>query len=359
MEKGVGVGVIYVKGNCNVIMIKESKVKELLKIKDNGNFYHRESQVLEFKEQFSLSALAEYFRDFAAFANNKGGYLIFGVKDCPYTLKGLTEKSQKQFEKIDPEKITGFLLDIFSPNISWLQSTIVIDSRKFGIFYINEAEVKPIIAKKNEGKEQIIKNGEVYYRYYGRTQKIEFAELQSIINKRLVLQTQQWQSLISKIAKVGPSNVAILDAERGVIEKNDAQVLVIDKELAKKIKFIKEGAFSEKEGKTTLKLVGNVQPIDTVEVTKIKTQKLIEEYPYSALGLADEVKERLSNIGQGDVWKIIAENNLKNNTDYSAYNFHNKGQEDKYKKTGELSKSIPSIYNNEAVEFIIKIFKNN
>jgi predicted HTH transcriptional regulator len=45
--------------------------------------YHREGQELEFKEQFNLAGLVDYFRDFAAFANNRGRYLIFGVKDSP------------------------------------------------------------------------------------------------------------------------------------------------------------------------------------------------------------------------------------------------------------------------------------
>lgn len=339
-------------------MISDSTIKELLSMKDDGYLYHRESQTLEFKEQFSLSALADYFRDFVAFANNKGGHLIFGVKDNPYKLEGLTKKSQEQFEKIDPEKITGFLLDIFSSNIDWEQSTVVITGRKFGIFCISEAKVKPVIAKKNEGKDQIIKNGEIYYRYGGRTQKIQFAELQNIIQRRLQSQTQQWQNLISKIAKAGPANAAILDTERGLIEKSDTQVLVMDNKLAKKIKFIKEGEFSEKKGEITLQLVGDIQPINATEVTKIKKQKLTDEYPYSALELVDEVKKKLPNISQGDVWKIIAENNLKSNMDYSAYNFRNKKQENEYKKTEKLPKAIPNIYNDNAVDFIVKVLND-
>ena len=31
---------------------------------------HRDSQTLEFKEAFNFAGLAEYFHDFAAFANN-------------------------------------------------------------------------------------------------------------------------------------------------------------------------------------------------------------------------------------------------------------------------------------------------
>jgi len=58
-------------------MINEEEILELLKTKDNGYLFHREGQTLEYKEQFNFSGLADYFKDFAAFANNKGGYLIF------------------------------------------------------------------------------------------------------------------------------------------------------------------------------------------------------------------------------------------------------------------------------------------
>ena len=95
-------------------------INEILKVKADGNVHHRESQYLEFKESFNLAGLADYFRDFAAFANNKGGYLIFGVKDRPKReLIGLASKSVEQFDKLDPELITGFLLEIFSTSISW------------------------------------------------------------------------------------------------------------------------------------------------------------------------------------------------------------------------------------------------
>ena len=48
---------------------------------------------------------------------------------------------------------------------------IEVEGASLGVFKIHSAVTKPIIAKRNEGKDQTIKNGEVYYRYAGRTQK--------------------------------------------------------------------------------------------------------------------------------------------------------------------------------------------
>lgn len=330
-------------------------VSELLKLRDDGNLYHRESQTLEFKESFNFAGLAEYFRDFAAFANNKGGWLIFGVKDRPKReLIGLSEKASNQLDKFDPEKISGYLLELFSSNISWSHDVMEINGMKFGVFYIQEAQIKPIICKKDEGE---LKNGEIYFRYGGRTQKIQYAELEAIINHRIERQNMEWIDLVSKIGKSGPQNAAILDMDKGSISKNDAQILVVDDKLIDGIKWIKEGSFNEKEGAPALKLVGEVQPIDTVEVIKKEKTDKLKEYPLSAAELAREIKTK-ANIPQNDIWRIINENGIKMNLDYSSYNFRNKHQQELFEQTGVVPKGTPSIYKSSAIDLIIQIYKN-
>jgi hypothetical protein len=341
---------------CEKSMINEAQLKELLKVKD-GHLFRREGQELEFKEQFNLAALADYFRDFSAFSNNRGGLLIFGVKDAPRVPTGLSDASLKQFNKIDPEKITGYLLDIYSSDIRWDQATFEINGRYFGVFQIEEARIKPIIAKKDEGKDQSIKNGEIYYRYGGRTQKIQYAELQNIIEHRVEQNNRQWLDLVTKIGKAGPHNAAILDTERALIEKGETKILVLDEGLAKKIKFIKEGEFEEKKGATALKLVGDVVPIDKIEVIKKVKENLTRQYPLSAIELASEVKKHQPKSINNQVWKILKDNDLKNNSDYAAYNFRNKKQEDDFLDKGILPAATPSIYNHRAVEFIINVIK--
>ena len=71
--------------------------------------------------------------------------MIFGVTDMPRLPKGLSAASLKQFEKIDPEKVTGFLLDIFSPSITWEQGVYEVHGVLFGVSYISEGREKPII----------------------------------------------------------------------------------------------------------------------------------------------------------------------------------------------------------------------
>jgi hypothetical protein len=162
---------------------------------------------------------------------------------------------------------------------------------------------------------------------------------------------------LNKISEIGPSNAAVLDAERGIIEKDKDNILVIDEELVPKIKFIKEGEFSEKKGAQTLKLIGNVHPVDQVEIIKIKKQNLIEQYPYSFMEMKQKVLSQIPSAKLPHIYKIISENDIKNNPKYSAYNFRTKAHEEQYKETGQIPNGTPSLYNDDAIDFIVRRLK--
>ena len=332
-------------------MITDEEVVSVLKVK--GKYlYHREGQCLEFKEQFNLAGLADYLRDFAAFANNRGGLLVFGVTDAPRRAEGLNAKALDSFNKLDPEKVTGFILDLFSTNIEWEASIIKHDGKHFGAFKVAESALKPVIARRDEGKNQTLKNGEIYYRYGGRTQKIQSSELEAIINKRIENANRDWLRLVREIGVAGPRSAFVLNTSDKV--SGDGS-FVVDKELAKKLKFVKEGHFTKKTGAAALKLVGDVVPVDTVEVEKIVKENLLNDYPYSAKDLAAAVKSVLKHRGESDVWKAIAQNGLKDNPDYAAYNFRNMKQQKEYEKTGKVPVATPSIYSKAALEFLLKL----
>lgn len=334
-------------------MIEEKEILELLKVK--GKFlHHREGQTLEFKEQYNFGGLAEYFRDFAAFANNKGGFLIFGVTDNPRTLVGLNAKSLESFNKIDPERITAYLLDIFTTSISWEQDVVVKSGKSFGVFKIYEADSKPVIAKKDEGKDQAIRNGEIYFRYGGRTQRIQSAELEHIINKRIENNNKEWIRRVNEIGGSGPEAAFVIRSE-ATLNTNTKGAFVIGHDLSKKLKFIREGQFKEKSGAAALRLIGDVIPVDTVEVEKVVKENLLNQYPLTARELHTAVKSILPHIKQNLIWSAIKDNDIKGNADYSAYNFRNKSQEVKCEKTGFVSNDIPVLYNQDAVDFIAKI----
>lgn len=163
---------------------------------------------------------------------------------------------------------------------------------------------------------------------------------------------------MSKIGKAGPNNAAILDTEKSLIEKDDSKILVLDENLASKLKFIKEGEFVEKKGATALKLVGDIVPIDKVEVVKRVKENLIKEYPLTAKEIIQEIKKRIPDIKEGEIYSAIKDNKIKDDIEYSAYNFRSKKHEDDFQKNGKLPSGTPSIYKEKCIDYLTQIIKN-
>lgn len=328
-------------------------LKSIVETGDNGKILRRDSRRLEFKEQFNFAALADYFRDFAAFANNAGGYLVFGVTDSPRTPAGMSEKSSDSFDKLDPEKLTGLLNGCFSSEIIWNATMIEVDGKKFAAFCINPSLEKPVICSKDEGKDQVLKDGTVYYRYGGRTQVIRSGELQAIISQRIKETNAAWIDHVQQIGVAGPQK-AVLLSETDLEAPNTGARFVVDRKLANKIKFVKKGHFKDDASEPAMRLVGDVEPVDAIEVEKIVEENIFEKYPYSAKDLASEVAGRTGRK-QNAIWKAVAVNKLKGNREFSTYNFRSPAQRKNYEKTGQVPPTTPVLYNDAALDLLVAI----
>ena len=60
--------------------IHEDYIYRIVSQRDvQGRVKSRERNNLEYKESFGLSSWAKYAKTMAAFANNQGGYILFGI----------------------------------------------------------------------------------------------------------------------------------------------------------------------------------------------------------------------------------------------------------------------------------------
>lgn len=73
----------------------------------------RESQTLEFKETFAMGSFPQYAKTMASFANNRGGFILFGIKDTPRVMVGIN----KAFIELKQEKFTDALNALFAPAV--------------------------------------------------------------------------------------------------------------------------------------------------------------------------------------------------------------------------------------------------
>lgn len=217
----------------------------------------RESGWLEFKESFNWNSKDKYAKSMVAFTNNKGGYIVFGIKNKPRDLVGLQSNN---FEDVDEARIAAYLNGVFAPEIIFEKYTITVKNKTIGILHAQQAKTKPLVCIKNDGE---LKEAEIYYRYNASSEKIKYPELKMTLDVVREQERKIWMEHFEKILKIGPANAAIMDTVAGEIS-GISGTLVIDKKLIPKLKFINHGSFQEK-GKPVLRLIGDVMPISTIE----------------------------------------------------------------------------------------------
>lgn len=271
---------------------------------DKGHVKRRESYNLEYKQSFQLGDnLLKYVKTLVGMANNKGGTMIFGIKDSPHLPIGMqTDK----FQEVDPAKIDRLIREYFSPELIWESTEFKFQENVFGAFIVKESEVKPIVCKKS--KDLILREGAIYYRYRAETKEIEYPELRNLLDKEKDKEKNLWMTLIQKIGNIGAQNISLLDTYKGEINIGNQKVLM-DEKIIKKLKFIKEGNFTEKEGEgfPTLKLIGDVDGTINLE-NSIHTDSL---YPF----LFKDIVFRLG-INRHDFTCILEKLKIKGNTEY-------------------------------------------
>lgn len=238
----------------------QEDLNEIFKISptDPERVISRESSSLEFKESFGWASLPKYLKTSAAYANAKGGYIVFGIANKPHRLCGLSGANLKLFEDIDPEKMSRNFNEHFAPEIEWTIQEYELQGKVFGLLYIHEAKDKPVVCTKDAGKE--LKESDIYYRYRGRSERIKYPELRAILEAKRETEKHLWMQHLENIARIGVREAGIFDLHTGSVTGSGGSFL-IDESLLSQLSFIKEGEFSEVKGKPALKLIGHVEPL--------------------------------------------------------------------------------------------------
>lgn len=232
--------------------LSETELKKLFEAtKNNPEIIEQpEGVTVEYKKSFILNNSTQYFKTMAAFANREGGYLIFGIEDGERKLLGLSEKDLEKFD-FDKTRWTTELNNYFAPELNWDKKIFEFKNKNYGIIYVQEAKNKPVLCKK-AGKE--LRESAIYYRYNAQTTEIKYPELDRILQQEI---NRLFKKTIQKISEIDITEAAIFDLKNGKIETPKAE-FCINKNLLKKMSYIREGSFVNKEGKPTLQIVGRV-----------------------------------------------------------------------------------------------------
>lgn len=274
-----------------------------------GNLRSRESNKVEFKQSFNKANTAMYAKTMASYANNSGGYIIFGIQDTPRKIVGLKNDN---FENMKQEQFTEAVNALFSPAIEWEMGVVVVEeivndnglseteSKKIGWIYAYEAETKPIIAQKDNTSEKIT-SGDIFYRYRARNGKIKLAEMEKIIADRIAKERENLLKIMELIRKSGTANIGIINYKDGKLSTPYGVDVTFERKLVaqvlKKAKFIKEGSFNETDGMPVIKVTGN---IDLAEEVPVPEGNPDDTHPYIQRQLAEKLE-----IGKQDLYALI------------------------------------------------------
>lgn len=282
-------------------------MKFTFELSSKGYIKQRESFDMEFKEAFHFGdSLAVYVRTLVGMANHKGGEIIFGIKDSPREPIGL---KNNKFEECDPRIINQFISEHFSHEVDWQMETHEIYNEQFGRLWVEEATEKPIICSKFY--KSILRESAIYYRYRAETKEIRYPELSKLLIAEKEKEKLLWIKHIEKISQVGPQNIHLIDTFNGEIQTGKGKIL-LDKSIAEKLKFIKEGHFTEKDGAPALKLIGEITGV--VDTTNMPQTDVL--YPYRFTDF--KTKLGVNNYEfQAVLWKLKVKGNNRYHTEIS------------------------------------------
>ena len=213
-----------------------------------------EHESCECKRDFDPKKLTTIVKAVAALANNKGGYIFFGVSNASFNVEGVG----KEFSKTDIVQIVDKVKAHLSPTPTIVaKDTIDFDGLLVGFLRVAKHLNPPVVVYRDADG---LNEGEILFRYPGQSSRIKFGDLRAMLDERDRLAQSALAQAAGRIADIGTKHAMILDTHRNVLEDGGHSIL-IDQKLAENLKFIKEGEFNEKLGAPTLKLVGEVAPV--------------------------------------------------------------------------------------------------
>ena len=282
----------------------------------NGLVNHRENTHLEFKKTFHNQDTRSYIRSVCAFANNKGGAIIFGVEDKPKKPVGLGN-ALNIFNNYDSKEFATQIQNCSSINIDFEFSTFTqeINNQEitFGVLSVKEPSQKPVICKVSDQKARL-REGAIYFRYSAKSEEIKAQDLIYLIQQEKNKEKELWIKNIQKMAQIGVSKSGIFSYD-GEIFAGEKRV-IIDKDIVDKIRFIKEGKFVEKDGAPALILKGEIKNFESLEIVEVPTDPN-KTHPFE--GLKSVEKE----IKKSDKLKNKIKNNRifvnSKNKDYTVF----------------------------------------
>lgn len=159
-------------------MLSDEVLLSLLITNEDGVLVNKEDEQREYKiiyDGSSKKAVANYIKTMAAFYNNNGGYLVYGVDDKTRDLVGLND------EFVEPEnlEIHRHVEKYFDIAIQFTSRTFILSGKKLFIIYVEKRKSHPTVCKIDFAG--VLNQSIIYYRYNAESKQIRPGELKQIL----------------------------------------------------------------------------------------------------------------------------------------------------------------------------------
>lgn len=209
----------------------------------------------ECKETFNPKKMTPILKAIAALANNKGGFVFIGVEDADCKVVGLNDDT---FKNTDIVQISQKVKTYLTPTPDFIKTTIEVGGMDIGVIYVEKYSEPPIIVSRDGDG---LKSGTILFRSPGQSAKISAGDLLILLRERDQASQSKLLRSAQRVSDIGLQNSLIVDTREGTIEADDTKVM-IDRDLADQLEFIREGEFEEVEGAPALRLIGDVRAVE-------------------------------------------------------------------------------------------------
>lgn len=255
-------------------ILTDEWLDDFFAVADEDNIIRRrESHCIEFKSVFDWqneSSRSNYCKSLAAFSNNNGGALFFGIENKPHKIVGINN-----FEDIDDADITNYINEVFTPFVQFERRTYEFKGLTIGVLYSSKNKSRPIICTKDSSKTN---SSDIYFRYSAKSTKIKAGDLIKLIQEVKEEESNKWLKLLDNIGRIGIENTHLLNSQSGEII-SDNNTFLLDEDLLKQIKIIDKYSIQE-DGQPAVRIIGQIPELARVikKSTVMYEEDLFKEF---------------------------------------------------------------------------------
>lgn len=226
----------------------------LFELRKGGHWHLKNGETTdqECKEVFNPKNLYPLIKAIAAFANARGGFIFFGIKDEESYVEGLPDTA---FQDTDIANIMEKVKSHLSPTPIFSKHLVELGDKVVGAIYVEKQKVPPVMVCRDGTK---LTEGSILFRYSGSSSPIRFGDLHNMLIERDQAAHSSLLKSAARLSEIGLDQALILDAKHRTIDAGDTKI-TIDQDLANQLNFIREGEFDERKGAPALRLIGTVK----------------------------------------------------------------------------------------------------